>query len=312
MTDGSTRKECGFCHGSEVTEDCYKLVCLACGTIMEDILFEAGMQVSGMALSAKRMLGDDLALGNNDTTPNVSDDVYDHESSGGTIIRMLPSGPRPMMRRVQEKHVWSQSSHRERTTFQLLSEMTCNMSSSATLVQGCVIEDAKRLYIECNRVNLRGKKNAKLAACVYVALQNNGTPKPCNEVSDMFGVVPKDVARTIKKIINTRVNDVLVGNAHAVAEHMSVSQLLNKTCSVLGLLDEKQKERYHVVLQRMQASAQFNCTPSTLVGACLCFCEKDASIKKFEESVASFLSISVSTIHKYVKMIRKVIDGESL
>lgn len=290
--DTTSRCCCTYCGGLDITEDSFKLVCLSCGTVLDDILFEASAQVSGVALSAKRMLVEE---GDDDVHPPEED-----SSSGGTIMQMQSSGPRPMMRRVQEKHVWSQSTHKDRMVFQLLSEMTCNMASSATLVQGCVIEDAKRVYLECNRKNIRGNKSAKLAACVYIALQNNGTPKPCNEVADMFGVASKDVARTIKKITNSGVHTVVVQEG-VPAEHMTVSQLLNKTCSVLNVGDGAGNARYHAVLQSMLASARFNCTPPTLVGTCICFCKRDDA--PLHDAVAAFLAISVSTIHKYVKVV---------
>lgn len=310
--------KCGFCDGLDVTEDCYKVVCLSCGTILDDVLLDGALHAGSMALSTKRFLSIasiDMQCDENTSLSCAAAGETTTDFSGGTIIRAVTSAPMssscfstPMMRRVQEKHLWSQTSHKERAVFKLLNEIMCNMASSNTMVQGSVVEDAKRIYLESNSHNIRGNKSAKLAACVYLSMQKNGTPKPCKEVADMFGACQRDVARTIKKITNHTASSCSSSSSSfsscssaASGEHMKVSQLLNKTCSVLGI---DTLPSHHHVINMMHASAKFNCTPSTLVGACLCFCHRDNTL--LHESIAGFLDISMSTIAKYMKIVQSL------
>ncbi len=300
---------CDFCNGAHITEDSYKIVCLSCGSILDDVILDGALHAGSMALSTKKFMicadtGFDEAAVSTVSCDASCETTLD--SSSGTIIRTSMCTPAsgssgtPMMRRVQEKHLWSQTSHKERAVFKLLNEIMCNMASSNTMVQGSVVEDAKRIYLESNTNNIRGNKNAKLAACVYISMQKNGTPKPCNEIADIFGACPRDVARTIKKITNHTGGP--IGDS---VEHMTALQLLNKTCSVLGI--DTQQQRHHNVLNMMHASARFNCTPSTLVGACLCSCHRDEG-PELHKRIAEFLNISMSTVNKYVK----IVDGLGL
>lgn len=177
--EGEGWKFCPVCKADE--EDLYLddiLICTQCGHVLSRPID---------ACAEYRFFGIEDRNGGDPSRIGAPMDPRLPESSLGTVI--LPkSGGTKSMARVRRYHQWNMLPYKERALLGAFDRLSLAATNHG--LSGCVIDDAKELYVKLNGLcDRRGlSRDSLLASCVYTALKKGGSPRRPQDVGAMFSL----------------------------------------------------------------------------------------------------------------------------
>ncbi len=332
-----TQEECGNNNCPHCGEDPrnrtvfdFKLVCRACGTICEDYVLDVLSAEAASVCAQGRsscMMPPMEQHQHSGSGRSPEDARMFPKMNSGTIIRPSHathhvSGSSGMMRRVQERHLWSHTCHRERTMMACMKQLFGRAAfTTGVSVPEIAIEDAKAMFGKVMSKS-RGNKPGIMAACVYEALKRNHTPRTSKEIADMFDVslptltksckivrhafedasCDEPTAEAVAAVVNNKKKEVASSSS---SNNVTASYMLNKLRSAVPGCSDGQMQECRDVLRKAQASAMFNCAPHTM--ACTCMCVVFGADKECKKRLCEAAGVSAVTVAKHAKAMSKLV-----
>lgn len=122
--------------------------------------------------------------------------LFSEAYTSGTLMK-LPAYASRELKRMQLMDFYSQSNHKDRSlhnVYRQIDQVGQNIS-----LPGVVVELSKGLYKHFNSKNKITRGNVRLgviANCIFTACKKEHVTRTTQEITDAFGITPKDISRT--------------------------------------------------------------------------------------------------------------------
>ena len=207
------------------------------------------------------------------------------------------------MRLVQQVNNYTSISYKDRSVLQVF--IFIANSCKRHDINDKIVEEAKGIYKHiCTKKISRGSNRLGIiAACVFMAAKNIGSPRSSKEISKVFDCDSKVITKGIKTVNEILRIHKLSGRINK--DRIEYSDLITRFCNNIDI-NQNQIEEIHILSKKLLNKYKdelSSCTPSSLSASFIYYYINLNNLKISKKELSDNTNISIVTIQKIVNLL---------
>jgi transcription initiation factor TFIIB len=281
---------CIECSGVKIYSPEGLPTCSECGLIEDRFVDDTAEWTSGVTDDGR--VNDPSRCGN----PNANPELFSQNWGKGTIISTQRSSTYENKRMAKINFHMSMN-HKDRSLFHAYRDI----DEACHTLPDTVLKDAKMMYRKFNDGKLtRGAVRLGIKAnCVLYACRLAQHPRTTKEISDMFGIQPKDISRTTQIFKDTIMG--ITEKNYVTKAHDVMQRLLNS----FEITKEQRLKCNRMCMATDDCVELMSKTPNSIASSII-YIVLSPSITKAH--VCEKCSVSVPTLNKIENIVKKHLE----
>lgn len=284
------RNFCCECLGVKIISPEGLPTCSECGLIEDNFIDDSAEWTSGMTDDGK--VNDSSRCGN----PNANPELFSQNWGKGTIIS-TQYGSTYENKRMAKINFHMSMNHKDRSLFHAYRDI----DEACHTLPETIRKDAKMMYRKFNDEKLtRGAVRLGIKAnCILYACRLAQFPRTTKEVSDMFGIQPKDISRTTQIFKETIMG--ITEKNYVTKAHDVMQRLLNSF-----EISREDRLRCNKMCTAIDDCVELMSKTPNSVASSIIYIVLGANVSKSE--VCEKCSVSAPTLNKIESIIKKHLE----
>ena len=288
------RNFCRECSGVKIISPEGLPTCSECGLVEDNFVDDTAEWTSGVTDDGR--VNDPSRCGN----PNANPELFSQNWGKGTIISTQRSSTYENKRMAKINFHMSMN-HKDRSLFHAYRDI----DEACHTLPDTVLKDAKMMYRKFNEGKLtRGAVRLGIKAnCVLYACRLAQVSRTTKEISDMFGIQPKDISRTTQIFKDTIMG--ITEKNYVTKAHDVMQRLLNSF-----EITRDQRLRCNKMCNATDDCVELMSKTPNSIASAIIYIVLSPGVTKAQ--VCEKCSVSVPTLNKIENIVKKHLEVKGL